>query len=273
MPVKPSRISPKVMVIYSPPKVGKTDELTKLPGCLIVDSEGGTEMYECYSVQVRSTRDLLDVCDAVDAAGEARYKEGKTGDDLFPFRFIALDTTDLAEEYAEISATAKYKAGPLNKNKKFEENGYTTITELPDGAGYPYVRNELKMVINRLAERCAHLILVCHIREKKLKSGSKKTDKDNEDVVVNDLSLMGKMNAIVCAMSDAIGYMYRSENSGNKGELMISFQTYDSSVMGARQKYLAGKKMPFNWATIYPDEFPNGLKVVSSQDGEHIRVD
>lgn len=254
MPVKATRVSPKVIVLYSAPKVGKTTMLTELPGCLIIDTEGGAEMYDCLKVRVYSTSDLIEVCNAIDEAGAARERKGMTGDDLFPYRFIALDTTDLAEQYAEESATVKYRKGPLNSLKKFEERGYTMITELPDGAGYPYVRNELKMVINQIAERCAHLLLICHVREKKLRSGSKKTDKMDEDVMVNDLSLMGKMNAIVCSMADAVGYMYRSEEKENRGELMISFQTNESSVMGARQKYLAGKKLPFNWATIYPDE-------------------
>lgn len=253
-PVKATRISPKVAVFYSPPKVGKTEQATQLPSCLIIDTEGGSEMYDCVRIQVRSVKELLEVLDAIDKLGEARHAKGMRGDDLFPYRFIVLDTTDLMEQFAEESATLKYRNGPLNSKKKFEESGYTTITELPEGAGYQYVRNELIMVINRLAERCAHLILMCHLREKKLRSGSKKTDKVDEDVFVNDLSLMGKTNAIVCALADAIGYMYRSEEKDNRGELMVSFNTNESSVMGARQRYLAGKKLPFNWATIYPDE-------------------
>jgi hypothetical protein len=53
-------------------------------------------------------------------------------------------------------------------------------------------------------------------------------------------------------------YMYRSTGKDNTGELMVSFQTNESAVMGARQKYLAGKKIPFDWATLYPDVFPEG---------------
>ncbi|MFZ8499111.1 hypothetical protein ACO1NC_14030, partial [Staphylococcus aureus] len=76
--------------------------------------------------------------------------------------------------------------------------------------------------------------------------------KDGAEVKVNDISLTGKLSSIVCSRADAIGYLYRTP----KGELRVSFQTYDGAVMGARQKYLAGQDIPFSWDTIYPDVFP-----------------
>jgi hypothetical protein len=38
---------------------------------------------------------------------------------------------------------------------------------------------------------------------------------------------------------------------------MVSFETHESAVMGARQRYLAGQKFPFDWAKIFPDELVN----------------
>lgn len=249
-PVPATRTSPKIAIFYSLPKVGKTYELSKLPGCLILDAEGGAEGYECLRYPVDSSADIRAVKAEIERLGLERQKQGLKGNDLFPYQFIALDTIDKIEEFADESATAKYRKGPLNANKKFEERGFTSITELPDGNGYQYLRNELLALVNEISAVCPRLILTCHVKDKKV------VDKKGETIIVSDLSLVGKMGAILCSKADAIGYMYRSESKDNRGELMVSFETYESAVMGARQKYLAGQKMPFKWETIYPDLFP-----------------
>lgn len=108
------------------------------------------------------------------------------------------------------------------------------------------MRNGVTDVIEAYATVTPYLILIVHVKEKLIAS------KEGAEVKVNDISLTGKLSSIVCAKADAIGYMYRNP----KGELRVSFQTYDGAVMGARQKYLAGKDIPFDWKTIYPDVFP-----------------
>ena len=254
-PVKATRIGPRIFIIYSLPKVGKTAELVKLAGiedCLIIDSEEGTKTYDTTGVTIRSTTDLINVVNSIKAEGVKRAAAGKKGIDLFPYKFIALDTLDKFEEYAEVSATEKYKVGPLNRNGKFQEKGYKSVIELPEGGGYYYLRNEVLDHIDLLASVCPYLILVVHVKEKLM------LDKANQEVKVNDISLTGKLAGMVCAAADAIGYMYRN----NKGELRVSFQTYDGAVMGARQRYLAGQDMPFDWKTIYPDVFPQEVKSV-----------
>lgn len=237
-PVKASRISPKIAVFYGLPKVGKTEVLTQLPGCLILDTEGGSEMYDSMRLPITCTADLIDVCNAIIAEGEKRYATGKRGDDLFPYKYIAIDTLDKLEEFAEVSATVKYKNTTIGKN-------YTgkSVLELPNGGGYYYVRNELMDLINKVSEVCPRLILITHVKEKLL-------DKGGEQVKVNDISLTGKMGSIVCAKADVIGYLYRI--AGQPG-LKVSFETLESTVMGARVKYLAGQKFDFDWNKIYVD--------------------
>lgn len=237
-PVKATRISPKILVLYALPKVGKTEELSKLPGCLILDAEGGAEMYDSLRIPINTTKDLYDVRAAIIAEGEKRAKEGKTGIDLFPYKYIALDTLDKIEEYAEISATAKYKASTIGKNFSGR-----SVLELPQGGGYYYLRNEMLAIVNDIASVCPRLIVISHVKEKLLNKGG-------EDVKVNDISLTGKLGSIVCAKADAIGYMYRVQ--GNP-KLQVSFETFESTVMGARAKHLAGQKFDFDWSKIYVD--------------------
>lgn len=192
-PVKASRISPKILVLYGLPKVGKTEVLAQLSDCLILDSEGGAEMYDTMRVPIGSTKDLYDVRQAIIKKGEQRAAEGKTGIEIFPYKYLALDTLDKIEEFAEVSATIKYKASTIGKSFTGK-----SVLELPNGGGYYYLRNEMSDIINDIAAVCPRLILITHVKEKLLNKGG-------EDVKVNDISLTGKLGSIICAKADAIG--------------------------------------------------------------------
>jgi hypothetical protein len=238
--VKASRLSPKIIVLYGVPKVGKTKVLTELEDHLIMDTEDGTAMYDCMSTPIRSAQDLFKLADAIKAEGAARYDAGLRGDALYPYKFGSIDTLDKLEEYAEIEATRKYKSSGLC-SKEFKDTG-KSVTELPHGLGYYYLREELLSYINLMAPLFKYLILNVHVKEKLM-------DKKGEQVKVNDISLTGKLGAMVCAKADAIGYLSRSGN----GPLQVSFETSEGHVMGARQQHLAGKKFAFDWKQIFID--------------------
>lgn len=98
-------------------------------------------------------------------------------------------------------------------------------------------------MIDQLSMYCKHLILISHVKEKTL-------DKGGVAVSYNDISLTGKLGSIVCSKCDAIGFLYRQSGK----PLMVSFETLESSVMGARFPHLAGKKFEFDWNQIYIQE-------------------
>ena len=55
---KAKAINPRTMVIFSYPKVGKTELLSKLDDGLIVDFDDGTAFYDCNSVTIKTLSDL-----------------------------------------------------------------------------------------------------------------------------------------------------------------------------------------------------------------------
>jgi hypothetical protein len=247
-PVKATRKGPRILVLYSKPKVGKTEELVELAqktDTLIVDAEHGTDTYETTKINVENMDQVMFIPGEIERSGLERKKQGLTGIDQFPYKFVALDTIDAIEDFAEKSATKKYKNSTIGKS--FEGN---SVLELPKGGGYYYLREEVKAVIEAYARVTPYLILVVHIADKTIE------EKDGTQVKVSDISLTGKLSSIVCAMADAIGYMYRDK----KGQKRISFQTAEGQVMGARQKYLAGQDMPFSWEAIYPEVFETELQ-------------
>lgn len=253
--MKPTRINPKILVLYGLPKVGKTTEISKLNSCLITDTEEGAEVTENMRVPIRSISGLLvikkdpitgkDVIVSVGLDvlfaeiikyGEALAAAGKPVE--FPYKFIAMDTVDKLEDYCVISATAKYKESVIGKS--FTGN---SILDLPKGAGYYLLREEVLSKIEMMSRVCKYLILVTHVKEKLL-------DKGGVEVSATDISLTGKLSSMVCAKADVIGYMYRN----TKKELMVSFETNENSTMGSRFIRLAGTRMLFDWNEIYIEE-------------------
>ena len=57
LPTEKSKIKsvyPKNLIMFGLPKVGKTTLLSKLPRCLIVDMEDGTDYVEALSIKAKT---------------------------------------------------------------------------------------------------------------------------------------------------------------------------------------------------------------------------
>lgn len=225
--VKASRKSPKNMIIYGAPKIGKTTVLSQLDNCLIIDLEDGSDMVDALKVKAHNLKDLQ-------AIGSAIIKEGK------PYKYIAIDTISKLEEWCEVYAKQIYMRTPMGKN--FEKNNPgASVLSLPNGAGYLYLRMAYKEWIDKLNKLADHVILVGHLKDKML-------EKKGKEVAVKDLDLTGKIKQITCTNSDAIGYIYREgENT------MISFDSLDDIAAGTRCAHLKGKAMPLEWSEIFID--------------------
>lgn len=225
--VKASRKSPKNMVIYGPPKIGKTTALSQLKDCLIIDLEDGSDMVDALKVQVESLAELAEV-------GKAIMKDNK------PYKYIAIDTITKLEEWCEQDAKKIYMATPMGKNFE-QKNPGASVLSLPNGAGYLYLRIAYKKWIDRLNKLADHIILVGHLKDKML-------EKKGKEVASKDLDLTGKIKSITCANADAIGYIYREDD-----KTMISFNSLDDVTAGSRCEHLKGQTMPLEWSNIFID--------------------
>lgn len=239
----PKLTQPRILLLYGPPKVGKSTFLSKLDNCLVLDGESGHAHLNSMAMDFGSTKDIDETIDAI-------LKKGIELKGQFPYKYIAVDTVDVLERYAESSATVKYKT--TGKGKNFDGS---TVLELDYGLGYHFLREETMTRILKLAQVCQHLILISHIRTKEL-------DKGGVTVSVNDISLTGKLAQLICNKADAIGYMYRDKKDASK--LMVSFAAPDDAItMGCRFPYLAGQKFEADWRNIFPLDF--GLPIPGSE--------
>lgn len=243
--VKATRVSPASILLYGPPKVGKTKSLADLDDNLIIDLEHGTEMHDAMAVHADNYDALNDVLVALATEWEANNK-------VPIYKYITLDTMDVLEDIAIHKAAELFKYTPMGKvwyAENYDAPGVLKITGepitmLPKGAGWGYVREALKWYINILKNFAEHVILVAHVKDKVLPG----IDGVSE-VVTKEISLSGKNGVIVAGAVDVVGYMYRN----NAGQLMVSFITNENTTMGSRYKYLTGVKFEFDWKKIFID--------------------
>lgn len=208
---------PRYLILYGLPKSGKTSCLAQLDNNLIIDLEGGTNFIDALAIQARTITDLGEIASAI------RAKNAEVGHNFY--KRITIDNATRLEDICMSYACTLYRKTELGKNWKGDD-----VTTLARGAGYKYLRDAVKKVIDMFKDLCDEFILVGHVKDSI-------TDKDGEEVNAKEIDLVGKLGKIVCGMADAVGYVYRKDN-----ETHISFKSRgDGTIMEARARHIAGR--------------------------------
>lgn len=243
LPTERSKVvnyNPKLLVLFGKPKSGKSTLMASLESNLIIDLEDGYRALSVMAVQARTASDLFDIREAILDKGREIKK--------MPYRFITIDNATRLEEMAVAYANDLYRATPmgagwgcLKDNKGNMVKDKTTskpipdpkadVRQLPNGAGYLYMRQAVRKLVDMFKPLCESLILVAHVKEKQIK-------KNSEEMSEMTVDLAGKLGDIICGEADAIGYIYRD---GNK--TFVSFEGGDNSIREARPLHLRGKKI------------------------------
>jgi hypothetical protein len=211
--VKGDRVNPKRIVIYSKPKTGKTTAYAGLDNNLILDLENGADYVDALKVKISNLQELLD-------AGKAIKEAGK------PYDYVTIDTVTALEEMIMPLAIKLYRETSMGKN--FDG---ATVANLPNGAGYLYIRQAFFQVLDFIDTLAPTIILSGHIKDKQV-------DDKGELVMSANIDLTGKIKSMICAQADAIGYMFRK---GNK--TILSFKTNDEVTCGARPEHLRNEEI------------------------------
>lgn len=209
--------NPQYLVLYGLPKAGKTSAVAQLDNNLIVDLEGGSKFIDALAVQARTINDLGEIAQAI------RAKNEEVGHNFY--KHITIDNATRLEDICMSYACTLYRKTELGKNWKGDD-----VTTLARGAGYKYLRDAVKKVIDMFKDLCDEFILIGHVKDSL-------TDKDGEEVNAKEIDLVGKLGKIICGMADAVGYVYRKDS-----ETHISFRSGgDGTIMEARARHIAGK--------------------------------
>lgn len=220
--IKAETQSPETLVLYGPPKIGKTTLLATLDNFLILDFEKGSKKIDALKLEVNDLKELKE-------AGTEIIKAGS------PYIGVVADTVTQLEDWCEWAGTEDYMGSIMGKsfNSKMgsilPKSEWKSVLTLPNGAGYIWHRNSFKEWITKINKLAKYKIYVAHVKDIFL-------EKDNEMTSSKDLDLVGKDKNILCAGADAIGYLYR--NSKNPLELRVSFKNNTQDLVGSRCAHL-----------------------------------
>ena len=236
---KATDYNPRLMVLFGKPKCGKSTLMASLDSNLIIDLEDGYRALDVMCVQARNAQEIFEIKHLI----EEKNKENNGK----PFyRFITIDNATRLEEMALPYAAVLYRRTPMGANwgmkkdkmginitdpktKKPIPDPKADVRQLPSGAGYLYLRNALKEMVNMFKPLCDTLILVCHVKDKQIK-------KNDEETTEMSVDLAGKTGDIICGEADAIGYVTRQDN-----KTIISFKGGDNNIRGSRPLHLREK--------------------------------
>lgn len=201
---------------------------------MILDFEEGSDYVDAMKLKVGSINELVEICRAIKEAGN-------------PYKFIAIDTVTALVDFAKPLALKDYLKSPGGKNFTGDD-----VLTAPHGAGYGFLKGAIQKIIDLVAKVTDHVIIIGHVKLSAIDSAD-----DSSDITKN-LDLPGNSKRALAADSDAIGYVYRDEDSN----LCINF-TADGVECGARPKHLANKQIIVaemqedgtfvsHWDRIYP---------------------
>ncbi len=225
--------NPKALLLYGAPKIGKTAILSKLPNCLIVDLEDGSDFVSCLKIKANSLDELTNI------GVELKAKS-------YPYKYVAFDTIDMIEEWCDHHATLMYKCSL--QGKSFSGR---SVLELPNGGGYLWLRKSFHKFFDMCKTFAPYTIFVGHIRDKMIETNGK-------EVSAKDLDLTGKIKSIVCSYVDSVAHLSRVKRlNGNTGVevLTMSFETKDTVVCGSRCAHLKGKSFEFTFPEALPSDW------------------
>ena len=230
--------NPRLLVLYGKPKVGKSSAIASLDDNLILDLEDGYRSLSVMSIDARNLATLF----ATKAALEEQMKNtGKV-----PYKFITIDNATRLEEMCLVYAASKYRKTSMGakfglkrdkdgnliigKDGKVVPDPNADVRQLPNGAGYLYLREALKEVVHMFLPYCETLILVCHVKDRQI-------NVDGTEQTQFSVDLAGKLADIICGEADAIGFIYREKN-----QTLVTFEGGGDTIREARPAHLRGKR-------------------------------
>lgn len=216
----PKVLNPRKLLLYGPPKVGKTTLMAELEDSLLVDiDKSGSSFVEAVKVEVNSLADFGSLIRAL------RESPGK-------YKYGILDTVTILEELAQEYALQLYRASPMGSKFGLRPDGTyedKDILTLPQGAGYHWLRVAFFKLIEMFDSCFEYKIYIGHLRDKQI-------DEATQSVTAANVDLTGKIRSLMCAQSDSVGYIYRQDN-----ETVISFNPKGDITCGSRSPHLRNK--------------------------------
>lgn len=169
--------------------------------------------------------------------------------ELFPYKFIVIDTITNVEGAANTKALADYSKTVQGKGALDKVPDATNILDLNIDTKWLKSRDAcIDLMVNRLLECCPHGILIGHVRDKYV--GQEGVDMKKEKT----LALTGQLSNLVMSKVDLIGFLEAKPDKITKEvKRKLNFLSgKESKTMGSRIPRLDGQIIDLDWSIIFP---------------------
>ena len=217
-----------MITVYGEPKTGKTTLASELSDVVVFAFEKGLSY-------VKEVDHYL--CDSAELF-EKTFKELMSPAELEELRkkkYIVIDTfTSMEYVFDDQRFYPKNQQAAKLPPK-------TAVTTLANGLGWGLLREKILGFLEWLRDETdATIIILAHIKDKLV-------NRDTGEIVQSaEIEARGKLGALLCSYSDAVGKLFRNENSN----LIISFKkdNVKDSKLGSRVPKLDGQE--FNLGSV-----------------------
>jgi AAA domain len=227
------------LVLVSIPKMGKSSilgDFTKTHNALVFDLEKGG--YEYVSARKSSIYDSQET-----TFGEAFENYIKIRNLLLEnkgkYEYLIIDGLSDLDVLSDLGGTMMYMNTVISKNFnvkpggriKYGEEGWKSVTTLPDGAGYQHTRKWFLEQVEIFRQISPFRIWAAHTADKYVK------DNNKEEVVGSEIFLTGKLKNIFASKVTSLAKLIAD---GDKRYLSFDVLN-DSIIAGSRNPRLQGK--------------------------------
>jgi hypothetical protein len=253
----PKTIDPRITVLYSLPKAGKTVISANLPNSLLLDLERGSDFVNAARLTVIGLKPDPYGPKETEEQTKARFEKQEyylsevisTLRKGHNYKYIILDTATVFADWCEYEATLMYMQSSAGKNwnrwsiedqqlNSLNVAGtikpkakWEAVTTMGQGFGYRWLTAAYEKWMDYIKEVSPRLIINGHVKLKTI------VNKVGKEVEAKDLDLTGKLKVLTTAVyADAIGYFFREEEKG-----YISFIPSDEVIGGNRATHLEGE--------------------------------
>lgn len=207
------------MLVYGPPKIGKSTLASQAPGAIFLATEAGLNHLETYQVPIDSWQTMLNALSELAHGGHG-------------FRTIVIDTVD--------------NAATMCKEHVCRKLGVDDPSDLGYGKGFGAINKEWRRVIDKLLALPYGVVLISHANEVETQDA-----KGTTNLTVRP-TITGKMRQIALGSVDVIVFATADERGRRMLRTKPNPQRYEA---GDRTRRLPDP-LPMDWEAI-ADAFAN----------------